>query len=566
VKRDKKKKDLANAAIYYQHEAFTTGGAKLMGRNAAGAGFLAGFARHARVERFFGYAKNRREFDQFSAGMGAPDARGARACEWIPHGSAEGLAAAGALFVYAPGLGDFCWQRRAAGEAAWSVVGLTHTISSDLVMDAFGELLVAPVEPWDALVCTSEAVKRTLQGVLENYGAYLAGRLGGAPRAPRLELPVIPLGVDCDGYAEGEAHAKARAAARERLRLGEDEVAFLFLGRLSYHAKAHPLPMYLALEAAARQSTGPLALILAGYFFNDGIKQAFLEGARRYCPSVRIIQIEGRKPEARALAWAAADVFTSFSDNIQESFGLAPVEAMAAGLPVVVSDWDGYRDTVVHGETGFSVPTAMPEPGAGMEFAQRYHAGADSYDQYIGRVGLCTAVDVGAATEAYVALIGNPALRRKMGEAGRARARRVFDWSVIVPAYQGLWGELAARRAAHQAGAGHPGGRGHPLRDDPFGVFRAFPTRAIGAATLVERVAAEPLREAERMAASGMNNYALAFMLGREELERLAAALAPGKRVPVRELEALFPAGRRSTLLRTLGWLAKGNIVRLDSG
>jgi glycosyltransferase involved in cell wall biosynthesis len=555
----------ANAAIFYQKEAFTTGLAKLMGRNAAGAGFLAGYARHAGVKRYIGYARDKQEFENFRSDINAARGQRTRECAWVPHGSAEGLAAAGALFVYAPGIHDFCWQRRAAGAAAWSVIGLTHTISSDRVMDGFGQLLTAPVEPWDALICTSAAVKRTVEGVLDSYGEYLGERLGAVPLAPRPELPVIPLGVDCDAYAEGAALARARQAARAQLQLGEDEVAFLFLGRLSYHAKVHPLPMYLALEAAAQQCGKPLVLILAGYFFNDDIRRAFLDGAQRYCPSVRLIHLDARKPEVRDAAWAAADVFTSLSDNIQESFGLAPVEAMAAGLPVVVSDWDGYRDTVVHGETGFAVPTAMPaaRTGAGEEFAARYFAGIDSYDQYIGRVGQCTAVDVGATTEAYLALIADPELRRRMGTAGRRRALGTFDWSVIVPAYQALWTELAARRAGHASSVVHAGGRGHPLRGDPFEVFRAFPTLAIGAETLVECLAAAPLAEARRIAASNMNNYALVFMLAAEELEPLFAALAPGRRLPVRELETLFPAARRGALLRTLGWLAKGNVVRL---
>ena len=66
------------------------------------------------------------------------------------------------------------------------------------------------------------------------------------------------------------------------------------------------------------------------------------------------------------------DIFCSLSDNIQETFGITPIEAMSAGLPVVVSDWDGYRDTVRDGIDGFRVPTQMPPPGYGDELALRH--------------------------------------------------------------------------------------------------------------------------------------------------------------------------------------------------
>src|SRR6266571_5194133 len=177
----------ANAAIYYQRDAFSTEVPKLMGRNAAGAGFLAGFARHAGVRPFLGYAASEQEFGHFRAFMSAQ--QGAADCAWIEHGDLNALAGAGTLFVYAPGIADFCWQRRFASPAAWSVVGLTHTISSDRVMGDIGELLVGPVERWDALVCTSKAIRGTVLGVLEGYGAYLAGRFKARKISPRPELP-----------------------------------------------------------------------------------------------------------------------------------------------------------------------------------------------------------------------------------------------------------------------------------------------------------------------------------------------------------------------------------------
>ena len=56
-------------------------------------------------------------------------------------------------------------------------------------------------------------------------------------------------------------------------------------------------------------------------------------------------------------------------------------------------------------------------------------------------------VEVAAAAEAFAALVNDPELRRKMGDAGRARVRvRVrcdYDWQVIVCFYQDLWRDLA---------------------------------------------------------------------------------------------------------------------------
>src|SRR5690606_14648837 len=99
--------------------------------------------------------------------------------------------------------------------------------------------------------------------------------------------------------------------------------------------------------------------------------------------------------------WFASDIFTSLSDNIQETFGITPLEAMAAGLPVVVTDWDGYRETVRNGVDGFAVPTLAPPPGNAADLAFRFEAELDNYDLYIGNACQATSVDIGATTRAY---------------------------------------------------------------------------------------------------------------------------------------------------------------------
>ena len=55
-----------NAAIQYQKDGFHTSGPRLMGRHAAGEGFLKGFARHADVERFYCYAVDKPTYEDLS--------------------------------------------------------------------------------------------------------------------------------------------------------------------------------------------------------------------------------------------------------------------------------------------------------------------------------------------------------------------------------------------------------------------------------------------------------------------------------------------------------------------
>ena len=125
--------------------------------------------------------------------------------------------------------------------------------------------------------------------------------------------------------------------------------------------------MYQGLQAAAARTRRRVVLILCGWAARESITEAFKTGCAQFAPDIRVILVDGRDWRARRNCWAAADLFISLSDGIQETFGLTPIEAMAAGLPVVVSDWNGYKDTIRDGVDGFRIPTwppALGEPGA----------------------------------------------------------------------------------------------------------------------------------------------------------------------------------------------------------
>lgn len=549
---------LANAAIEFHPDGFTTSGPRLMGREAAGEGFLAAFLRHAAADAFYCQAASREHFEVFR--QRALAARGDEfPVDWISPISASDLAGPGCLFRPDPVIGPAAWQRRAAGETTYSVCGITHTICSASVMDAIGALAIAPLHPWDAVICTSSAVKTAVDGMLERWIEYLKARLGAAPPLP-VELPVIPLGVDCDALADGPDAGLARQTMRHELAAKPDEVVVLYVGRLSFHAKAHPLPLYLALEEAVRRTSKPVLLALAGWFANDAIRAEFMAGARQFCPSVRLALLDGRVADIRRRVWFAADIFTSLADNIQETFGLTPIEAMAAGLPVVVSDWNGYRDTVRQGIDGVRVSTVLAPPGAGEELALRYAAGADTYDFYVGAASQCAAVDVGACADAFERLFVDAGLRRRMGEAGRAHARADFDWRVIVRRYQELWHELGERRrAAHPPAGDCPR---YPLRDDPFAVFGHYATRQLTPDAIVAAAPGAAAR-LEIVNRAAMMNFAASLLATSEEAGHLLALLSRGP-CHVEALLSDCPPERRHAWQRTLAWMLKGGIVELS--
>ena len=405
-----------------------------------------------------------------------------------------------------------------------------------------GRYLTAPTQPWDALICTSTAVRGAVERILDHHADYLERRLSrstgsGSIHSP-VRLPVIPLGVDCDRFESGSAGSGSgsRRELRARLRIAEEDVAVLFVGRLSFHAKAHPTPMFLAARRAARRVPGRrVHLLLAGQFSNNRIEAEFRAAATRFCGGARAHFLDGSDgPHGPAMqaAWRAADLFVSLSDNVQETFGLTPVEAMAAGLPCVVSDWNGYRDTVVEGETGFRIPTVAAPPGAGIDVADRHAAGLDTYDKMIGITSLATAVDVEACAEAVAALARDRELRACMGATGRARARRLYDWRVVVAAYQELWAELAeVRRAGEGVALRNPPTESARIDyPDPFGIYRDHATDLLtGSDTVVVAGSGRAARDLARLREGWLHRFAEGAFLPDADVDALMARLATGR-------------------------------------
>lgn len=560
-----------NFSIFYKHEGYTTSLTKLMGRNAAGASFLRGLFRYSSSNQFSCFVEKYEEADYFRDDCQAN--REDAVLDTIQTPSSSELANVGGLYYPGPSIGhqSFCRLSSTYQHDAWSLCGITHTTSSARAMDDIADWLTSPVQPWDAVICTSKSVKSNVEVILQAQVDFLKDRLG-ITKIVLPQLPVIPLGVHTEDFSYT---CEQRAIARAALSASESTLVVLYTGRLSFHAKAHPLAMYQALESAARATGKEVVLVECGWHANEYIENAFAAGAKIASPSVRVVTLDGRVDQNRETAWASADVFCSLSDNIQETFGIVPIEAMAAGLPVVVSDWDGYKDTVRDGVDGFRIPTIAPGPGLAGDLAHRHALEIDTYDMYCGHTSSLVAVHVQKLTNAFIELFQSGELRKKMGESGRLRATQDYDWRAIIPRYEELWDEQTKiRLAAIKARQNGEERRGKamsvwPARLDPTIGFAKYPTQRLTIATeltLAEPSASEALAKLARLKELAMVNYASFVFPTDEEIKRIfeAAETSLPKSCTAEALLVEIDANRKPFVFRGLMWLCKLGLLRFS--
>ena len=541
-----------------------------MGRRVAGRAFLEAYLDHGTFARLAAMVRGPRSAESLVAAWRgrSADRGGTRTLHLLDrsgfHRSFFPDSPAGVIHSPQPPEPELAWARQAAGPHAYSLTGVTHTLCSAEAVRLLRELVTAPFGPDDAIICTSSAVAAMIEEITGTYAEYLRSRLGGGlAQVPTARRTIIPLGVDVDRFRPPTP--TERAEARRALGIGENETVLLFVGRLAHHAKAHPFPIFRAAAESAARSGKRVRLLLVGWAPHPAMHQAFVDGARELAPGVITHFIDGRDPAARQAAWHAADLFVSPSDSIQETFGLAVVEAMATGLPVIASDWDGYRDLVDDGSTGFLVPTSMVA-GATVGATSRLLIGELSYDHFLAECSQATVVDVPAMAGVVARLVEDPALRRRMGEAGRARAVERFAWPRIVAAYEDLWRDLdASRRARALADRSPPrwqGAGGPSAYPSPERTFAAYPTQTLdspdriepapGAIDRVDRLLAMPLIHH----APGRRSHAT--------LIRQAIADAP---CSVADLDAMFAAsGIEPGVARaTVAWMLKYDLLRASS-
>jgi glycosyltransferase involved in cell wall biosynthesis len=223
----------------------------------------------------------------------------------------------------------------------------------------------------------------SISGVIREE--YLSGGI------PEAKILGITNGIDL-GPFQPVRDAGEKAALRRRLGLPEQGRIWCYAGKL---IQGKGLDFLIGVFAGLAVDHPDLLLLLIG----SGEGQ-FLSREKELQEQVAALGLGGR---VRFTGYTReVEAYLRASDGMvfpseAESLGLAPVEAMACGLPVLVSDVGGLKDVVEDGVSGLRLPVR----------------------------------DEAAWDRAWRKLLGDPGLARSLGRAGRERAVERFEIGAV---------------------------------------------------------------------------------------------------------------------------------------
>ncbi len=546
--------------LHYARPASGQGEGEVFGLDVAVNTLLSAWFRYGTAEQFICRPTDLPSFEHFKALAAAAGHNPEERCVGLdPRHPRHNLESISCLFRPDPLIADLAWTRQQLQGVGYATCGIVHTMSGERIARAVGELCLAPTDRADALVCPSEAIRNTVHNLWEVYGDYLKHRFGNAAFQCPVQTRVIPLGVDTEKFRRLTTKDK-RAAQRQALQAAPDEIILLFVGRLSFATKAHPLALWQAAERAASRTQRKLRVVMYGYFKPKDMEKHFRELAADIGKTANIEFIMNDDTRFPDGLWAGADLFASLSDNVQESFGLTPIEAMASGLPTILSDWDGYRGSIRHGVDGYLIPTVTPPASAGLAIAEAYY---NENNYGIGLMGAAqsTAVDIEACATAIEHLITDDAKRRAFGMNGRARAEQVFDWRHIIKAYEDFWQELAQQRLTRTAKSAVPKNWSavHPSYINPWKMFDSFPNRALRPDERIQIVLSKD--EIANLIRHEMNFFIPELLMPKESMRDLIEAIRNAGAPPISAVLASIPAPEHNRIWRCLGWMLKHGVA-----
>lgn len=330
------------------------------------------------------------------------------------------------LFTTSHHLAKYVPVRQLFRRPSWPICGLAHGLSPNFLMPQHVWNRLSAVQSHDAVVCTSECQRLDMQAI--DRAILESACLAVRPKSDdRPSYPVIPLGIELDTVPVHRDISPKR---------NDSKFIVLTIARFSVESKVDLRP-FIAGFLRSSDLPNDSVFIIAGDDPDGAVTRELLSFAAQFDAKRQIRILPSAAANRRELL-AVADAALCLSDNVGESFGLFLLEAMFSGLPVVAPAWNGFRELVEHGKTGFLAPTTF------MDDTELLSAFSMLIDPAY-TLGQRVVIDVPMAMGYLAQLAHNPQLRQDLGSEARKRALNKYTWERIVPRYEAVWEEQIER-------------------------------------------------------------------------------------------------------------------------
>lgn len=287
--------------------------------------------------------------------------------------------------------------RRVLG-AVFPIVTMAHGLNYPYLLTDLIASMSLGARPGDVVIVPSAAAAEVFSGQLDYVRSLLR-----EPEAPGPSVRIVP-------YSPPVTDLVDRAEARSRLGWSDCHIHAVMIGRLAMSDKFDYVATFEAVSRA-RNLCPHLRVDVCG-FGSPEDEQAVYDIAVRLGVG-DVVNVSRNVDELRKSdILSAADFCLATSNTTSESFGLVLVEAMRAGLPVVATDWSGYKDLIEDGGSGFLVRTIWSDSVAEV-LSMGYLA--DRLDSSMSPV----AVDIPMLTRRLVQIVQSGELRVRFSRRAR---------------------------------------------------------------------------------------------------------------------------------------------------
>lgn len=226
---------------------------------------------------------------------------------------------------------------------------------------------------------------------------WLADRIREKTVVPEHRIKIIPRGVEMDRF---DSRQPSRDEARARYSLPPDVPLCVVVARID--PKKGQMTAIEALAEVHQQGVKPHLLIVGEPTANES--HDYYNSLKERTSELKLDPFVHMRPFDAEIQFAYAAADLSLMTSKSECYGMATLEAMCSGLPVIGTNDGGTTDLVDDGQTGLLVPP----------------------------------LDSHALADAIQRLLTDQSLRTDMGANGRSKARKLFSHTAQCAAWEQL--------------------------------------------------------------------------------------------------------------------------------